>query len=104
MKADRDAALVMEALMMAVWRRSRADALLHHSDQGAQYTSEHFQSFLVDNRITCSLSRMGNVWDNSSMDSFFSSLKTERKTRKLCRARDEGHIDEPFPASDIGKA
>ncbi|GHE06674.1 hypothetical protein GCM10008024_41470 [Allgaiera indica] len=36
MKADRDAALVMDALMMAVWRRGKADALLHHSDQGSQ--------------------------------------------------------------------
>jgi putative transposase len=40
MKADRDASLVMDALMMAVWRRGKADALLHHSDQGSQYTSE----------------------------------------------------------------
>jgi transposase InsO family protein len=39
MKADRDASLVMDALMMAVWRRGKADALLHHSDQGSQYTS-----------------------------------------------------------------
>ena len=43
MKADRDALLVMDALMMAVWRRGKADALLHHSDQGSQYTSEQFQ-------------------------------------------------------------
>jgi putative transposase len=40
MKADRDASLVMDALMMAVWRRGKADALLHNSDQGSQYTSE----------------------------------------------------------------
>jgi transposase InsO family protein len=38
MKAERDASLVMDALMMAVWRRGKADALLHHSDQGLQYT------------------------------------------------------------------
>lgn len=36
MKADRDASLVMDALMMAVWRRGKADALRHHSDQGSQ--------------------------------------------------------------------
>ena len=40
MKAERDASLVMDALMMAVWRRGKADALLHHTDQGSQYTSE----------------------------------------------------------------
>ncbi len=36
MKAERDAALVMDALMMALWRRGRATTLLHHSDQGSQ--------------------------------------------------------------------
>ncbi|TPE49678.1 DDE-type integrase/transposase/recombinase [Amaricoccus solimangrovi] len=40
MKAERDTSLVMEALMMAVWRRGKSDALPHHSDQGSQYTSE----------------------------------------------------------------
>ena len=67
MKADRDASLVMDALMMTVWRRGKADALLHHSDQGSQYTSEQFQRLLLDNGITCSMSRAGNVWDNSAL-------------------------------------
>jgi putative transposase len=57
MKAERDASLVMDALMMAVWRRGKADALLHHSDQGSRYTSEQSQRLLADNGITCSMSR-----------------------------------------------
>ena len=85
MKADRDASLVMDALMMAVWRRGKDDALLHHSDQGSQYTSDQFQRLLLDNGITCSMSRAGNVWDNSAMESFFSSMKTERTARKVYR-------------------
>jgi putative transposase len=93
MKAERDASLVMDALMMAVWRRGKADALLHHSDQGSQYTSEQFQRLLADNGITCSMSRAGNVWDNSAMESFFSSLKTERSARKVYRTRDEARAD-----------
>lgn len=93
MKADRDASLVMDALMMAVWRRGKADALLHHSDQGSQYTSEQFQRLLADNGITCSMSRAGNVWDNSAMESFFSSLKTERTARKVYRTRDKARAD-----------
>ncbi|MBY0364113.1 MAG: IS3 family transposase [Phreatobacter sp.] len=93
MKADRDASLVMDALMMAIWRRGKADALLHHSDQGSQYTSEQFQRLLADNGITCSMSRAGNVWDNSAMESFFSSLKTERTARKVYRTRDEARAD-----------
>ena len=83
MKAERDAQLVMDALMMAVWRRGKADALLHHSDQGSQYTSEQFQRLMADHGITCSMSRAGNVWDNSAMESFFSSLTTERTARKV---------------------
>jgi putative transposase len=78
MKTERDAALVMDALMMAIWRRGKADALLHHSDQGSQHTSEQFQRLLADNGITCSMSRAGNVWDNSAMESFFSSLESVR--------------------------
>ncbi len=93
MKAERDAALVMDALMMAVWRRGKADALLHHSDQGSQYTSEQFQRLLADNGITCSMSRAGNVWDNSAMESFFSSLKTERTAAKTYRTRDQARAD-----------
>ena len=93
MKAERDASLVIDALMMAVWRRGKADALLHHSDQGSQYTSEQFQRLLADNGISCSMSRAGNVWDNSAMESFFSSLKTERTARKVYRSRDEARAD-----------
>ncbi len=93
MKADRDTSLVMDALMMAVWRRGKADALLHHSDQGSQYTSDQFQRLLADNGITCSMSRAGNVWDNSAMESFFSSLKTERTARKVYLTRDEARAD-----------
>jgi putative transposase len=93
MKAERDASLVMDALMMAVWQRGKADALLHHTDQGSQYTSEQFQYLLADNGITCSMNRAGNVWDNSAMESFFSSLKTERTAHKVYRARDEARAD-----------
>lgn len=64
--------------MMAVRRRGKADALLHHPDQGSQYTGKQFQRLLLDRGITCSISRAGNTWDNSAMRSFFSSLKTER--------------------------
>jgi putative transposase len=93
MKAERDASLVMDALMMAVWRRGKADALLHHSNQGSQYTSEKFQHLLADNGITCSMNRAGNVWGNSAMESFFSSLKSERTAHKIYRARDEARAD-----------
>lgn len=66
------AQLVTDALIMAIWRRGKPDALLHHSDQGSQYTSEKFQRLMADNGVTCSMSRSGNVWDNAAMESFFS--------------------------------
>ena len=61
--------LVTDALIMAIWRRGKPDALLHHSDQGSQYTSEQFQRLMTDNGVTCSMSRSGNVWDNAAMES-----------------------------------
>ena len=47
----------------------------------------------ADNGVVCSMSRSGNVWDNAAMESFFSSLKTERTARKLYRTRDEARAD-----------
>ena len=93
MKAEMTAQLVTDALMMAIWRRGRPDALLHHSDQGSQYTSEQFQRLMTENGVTCSMSRSGNVWDNAAMESFFSSLKTERIARKTYRTRNQARAD-----------
>ena len=87
------AQLVTDALTTAIWRRGKPDALLHHSDRGSQYTSEPFQRLMADNGISCSMSRSGNVWDNAAMESFFSSLKTERTARKTYRTRDEARAD-----------
>jgi len=93
MSAGMTAQLVTDALVMAIWRRSKPDALLHHSDRGSQYTSEQFQRLMADNGVTCSMSRSGNVWDNAAMESFFSSLKTERTARKTYRTRDDAKAD-----------
>lgn len=87
------AQLVTDALIMAIWRRGKPLSLLHHSDQGSQYTSEQFQRLMADHGITCSMSRSGNVWDNAAMESFFSSLKTERTARKVYRTRDDANAD-----------
>ena len=73
MSASMTAQLVTDALIMAIWRRGKPDALLHHSDRGSQYTSEQFQRLMADHGVACSMSRSGNVWDNAAMESFFSS-------------------------------
>jgi putative transposase len=48
---------------------------------------------MTDNGVTCSMSRSGNVWDNAAMESFFSSLKTERIARKTYRTRNQAWAD-----------
>lgn len=93
MSATMTAQLVTDALLMAIWRRGKPDALLHHSDQGSQYTSEQFRQLMADNGVTCSMSRSGNVWDNAAMESFFSTLKTERTARKVYRSRNQARAD-----------
>ena len=93
MSATMTAQFVTDALVMAIWRRGKPRALLHHSDRGSQYTSEQFQRLMADHGVTCSMSRSGNCWDNAAMESFFSSLKTERTARKTYRTRDEARAD-----------
>ena len=93
MQSTMTAQLVTDALVMAVWRRSPQASLLHHSDQGSQYTSEPFQRLLTELGVTCSMSRSGNVWDNSVMESFFSSLKTERVNRRSYLSRTHARQD-----------
>jgi putative transposase len=93
MSATMTTQLVTDALVIAIWRRGRPKALLHHSDQDSQYSSEQFQRLMADQGITCSISRSGNVWDNAAMESFFSSLKTERVARKVYRTRDAARAD-----------
>jgi putative transposase len=72
-----DSRLVVDALEMALARRLPGEGLVAHSDRGSQYASEHYQRLLAGHGITCSMSRRGNCWDNSPMESFFASLKKE---------------------------
>jgi len=61
--------------------------------ESAQYTSEQFQRLMAENGVICSMSRSGNVWDNAAMESFFSSLKTERIGKKIYRTRGQAKAD-----------
>jgi len=93
MSSQMTAQLVTDAMLMAIWRRGPVTALLHHSDQGSQYTSEQFQKLLKEHGVTCSMSRSGDCWDNAAMESFFSTLKTERTSRRSYQTRDEARAD-----------
>lgn len=73
--------LAQQALDMAMLRRGPAHGLLHHSDQGSQYTSQPYQQALRAHRCQVSMSRVGNCFDNAPMESFFRSLKAECATQ-----------------------
>lgn len=77
------ASLAEDALAMAVGRRRVGEGLLHHSDQGCQYTSEAYQGRLAELQAEVSMSGVGNCYDNAAMESFFSTLKTECATRRF---------------------
>ena len=85
--------LVLNALLMAVWRRKPKNEVLIHSDQGSQYTSSDWQAFLKAHNLVCSMSRRGNCYDNAVAESFFQLLKRERIKRKTYRDRDEARQD-----------
>ena len=72
--------LVQKAWNMAVSQRCPSADLLHHSDQGSQYTSHAYQQDLAAYHCQVSMSRIGNCFDNAAMESFFSTLKTECAT------------------------
>jgi len=84
--------LVVDALEMALAARRTlkgSSDLVTHSDRGSQYASEHYQRRLTEERITCSMSRRGNCWDNAPMESFFASLKKELVHDEEYATRDE---------------
>ncbi len=87
------AQLVTDALIMALWRRGQVEMLPHHPDQGSQYTSSQFQAPLKAHGIICLMGKLGDVWDNPAMESFFSSLKAERIRSRIYRSRDEARAD-----------
>jgi putative transposase len=83
MSAQMNTALVETALHMALQTRQFTTPLLHHSDQGSQYTSADYQNTLADRNIQLSMSRVGNCYDNAVAESFFGTLKAECVTSQF---------------------
>ena len=73
--------LVVDALQMAVCRRKPAPGLVHHSDQGVQYTARSFSERLKEVGIEPSMGRTGSALDNAMAESFVSTLKAELVSR-----------------------
>ena len=85
--------LVIDALLMAIWRRKPAREVIVHSDQGSQYGSDDWQRFCTAHHLLPSMSRRGNCWDNAVAESFFSSLKKERIRKRVYKTRDLARAD-----------
>ena len=71
------AALVNQALLMAIRQRQPAAGLIMHTDRGSQYGADSYRQLLTQHGIEPSMSRKGNCWDNAVAESFFHTLKTE---------------------------
>ena len=93
MKATMAIELVLDAMMMAVWRRRPKNPVLIHSDQGSQFGSDDFNRWCKDNRLVPSMSRRGNCWGNAVAESFSRSLKKERVKRRIHVSRQEVKSD-----------
>ncbi len=88
-----DTSLVLDALLMALWRRRPEDPVTVHSDQGCQFTGHEWQTFLREHNLISSMSRRGNCHDNAVAESFFQLLKRERVRRQIYATRSDARAD-----------
>ena len=82
------AELVLEALNMALWQR-QPEAVIHHSDQGCQYTSIAFGLRCRKAGVRPSMGSTGDCYDNALCESFFATLECERLDRRNYRTQAE---------------
>lgn len=87
------ALLSKQALGRALNRRRGMAPMIHHSDRGVEYANTDYQEILRSNGITCSMTRKGDCWGNAVMESFFSTLKTERTKKVRYRSEAQARAD-----------
>jgi putative transposase len=85
--------LTLGALHMATRRCQPERGLIHHSDQGSQYTDSEYQAVLAAHGIVASMNGVGSWWDNAPMESFFGTLKSELVYDRAYRTRAEASTD-----------
>jgi putative transposase len=85
--------LTIAALKMALLLRQPEPGLIHHSDQGSQYTDGAYQTLLTDWDILPSMNSVGSWYDNAPKESFFGTLKSELIHHRVYRTRDEAMTD-----------
>jgi putative transposase len=89
MAGHMESRLVVDALEMAIARRRPDADLIAHSDRGSQYASAHYQQVLAAAGIVCSMSEVGQCWDNAPVESFFGRLKCELAPDGVFATRDQ---------------
>jgi transposase InsO family protein len=93
MSATPDKQVAVGALRMAVERRQPPPGLIHHTDQGALYTSLAYQRLVAQTGLVASMSRKGNCYDNAVVESFFSTLKNELIHDRDYHSREEARAE-----------
>lgn len=83
--------LVLEALNMAIWQR-RPREVVHHSDQGSQYTSIAFGSRCREVGVKPSMGSVGDCFDNAMAESFFATLECELLDRRQLHTQSEARM------------
>ena len=85
--------LTTDALTMAIRRRQPEEGVIHHSDQGSQYTDVTYQALLREHGFQVSMNGVGTWYDNAPMESFFGTLKSELVNHRVYCTRDEARAD-----------
>jgi transposase InsO family protein len=93
MAGTMESRLVVDALEMALARRRPGAGLLAHSDRGSQYASDHYQRVLASEGIVCSMSEVGQCWDNAPVESFFGRLKCEVAPGEMFPTREQARAE-----------
>jgi len=89
MRNQVDKELTTSALEMALVNRQPLQPLIHHSDQGAEYTNKDYQGIVQDNRMVASMNRTRECYDNAVVESFFKTIKTELVKHQIFKTREE---------------
>jgi len=83
--------LVLQALNLALWQR-RPAAVIHHSDQGSQYTSIAFGQRCREAGVRPSMGAVGDCFDNAMCESFFATLECELLYRRRFKTQIEARM------------
>ncbi len=84
---------VLDAITIVVWRRQPEGSVIIHSDQGSQFGSNEISRWSKENRLSPSMRRKGNCWNNAVAESFFSDLKSEKIKKRLYKTRQEARSE-----------